>query len=96
MLWQRAYRTKIWDQDRKAVGRGPTPEAAQEAAERVWVAEGQRAHEANRDPGRRTLRLAGTCDRPISYQRHRFIPALGVSNSETNWSSDGGIEVSVP
>ena len=51
MLWKRAYRTKIWDQDRKAVGRGPTPEAAQEAAERVWVAEGQRAYEANRDPG---------------------------------------------
>jgi hypothetical protein len=47
MLWKQAFRTKIWDQDRKAVGRGPTPEAA---AERVWVAEGQRAYEANRDP----------------------------------------------
>ena len=51
MLWKQAFRTKIWDQDRKAVGRGPTPEAAQDAAERVWVAEGQRAYEANRDPG---------------------------------------------
>ena len=50
MLWKQAFRTKILDQDRKAVGRGPTPEAAQEAAERVWVAEGQRAYEANRDP----------------------------------------------
>jgi hypothetical protein len=29
--------TKIWDMHREAVGRGPTPEASQEAAERQWV-----------------------------------------------------------
>ncbi len=34
MLWPRAYQTKIWDRHREAVGRGPTPQAAQEAAER--------------------------------------------------------------
>ena len=45
MLWQRAYEVKIWDGHREIVGRGPTPEAAQEAAERRWIAEGQRAHE---------------------------------------------------
>jgi hypothetical protein len=45
MLWQRAYEVKIWDAHRETVGRGPTPEAAQEAAERRWVAEAQRAHE---------------------------------------------------
>ena len=57
MLWKRSFRTKIWDHDGKAVGRGPAPEAAQDAAERVWVAEGQRAYEANRDPN--TLRPRG-------------------------------------
>ena len=45
MLWQRAYEVKIWDGHREIVGRGPTPEAAQEAAERRWIAEAQRAHE---------------------------------------------------
>ena len=37
MLWPRAYQTKIWDRHREAVGRGPTPQAAQEAAERQWL-----------------------------------------------------------
>jgi hypothetical protein len=49
MLWQRAHQTKISDGHHEAVGRGPTPEAAQEAAERQWVAEAQREHDARRD-----------------------------------------------
>ena len=39
LLWQRAYQTKIFDQQREVVGRGRTPEASQEAAERQWLAE---------------------------------------------------------
>jgi len=50
MLWQRAYQTKICDELHEVVGRGPTREAAQEAAERQWVAEWQREYEANRRP----------------------------------------------
>jgi hypothetical protein len=47
MFWRRAYETKIWDRHREAVGRGPTPQAAQEVAERQWLAEAQR--EVSRD-----------------------------------------------
>ena len=39
LLWQRAYHTKIFDEHREVFGRGPTPEASQEAAERRWVAQ---------------------------------------------------------
>jgi hypothetical protein len=39
LLWQRAYETKIFDGHREVVGRGPTPEASQKAAERRWVSE---------------------------------------------------------
>ena len=46
MFWRRAYETKIWDRHREAVGRGPTPQASQEAAERQWLAEAQREHHA--------------------------------------------------
>ena len=49
MLWKRAYQTKIWDGHREAIGRGSTAEAAQEAAERNWVAKAQREYEASRD-----------------------------------------------
>ena len=49
MFWRRAYETKIWDRHREAVGRGPTPQAAQEAAEKQWVAEAQGQHEVSRD-----------------------------------------------
>ena len=49
MLWKRAYRSKIWDGHRRATGRGPTPEAAQVAAETNWVAGAQRAYDASRD-----------------------------------------------
>jgi len=38
-LWRRAYVTKIWDEHRAAVGRGPTPEASKQAAEQKWVEE---------------------------------------------------------
>ena len=38
-LWPRAYQTKIFDGRREVFGRGPTPEAAQDAAERLWVTE---------------------------------------------------------
>ena len=51
MLWQRAYQTKICDGHHEVVGRGPTREAAQEAAERQWVAKAQREYEANRPNG---------------------------------------------
>jgi hypothetical protein len=33
-LWQRAYRTKIIDEHREVVGRGPTPKASRVDAER--------------------------------------------------------------
>jgi hypothetical protein len=36
MNWERAYKTKISYGHRAAIGRGPTPEASQEAAERRW------------------------------------------------------------
>ena len=49
MLWKRAYQTKISDGHLEAIGRGSTPEAAQVAAERNWVAEAQREYEASRD-----------------------------------------------
>ena len=49
MLWKRAYQTKISDGHNEAIGRGSTPEAAIEAAERNWVAEAQREYEVTRD-----------------------------------------------
>jgi hypothetical protein len=39
LVWKRAYETKIFDERREVCGRGQTPEASQEAAERQWVAE---------------------------------------------------------
>ena len=39
LLWRSAYETKIFDQHREVVGRGPTPEASQKNAEQRWVAE---------------------------------------------------------
>jgi hypothetical protein len=41
LLWRRAYQTKIFDERREIFGRGPTPEASQEDAERRWVAEAE-------------------------------------------------------
>jgi hypothetical protein len=41
LLWRRAYRTRIYDAHREAIGRGPTVEASREAALNVWVSEGQ-------------------------------------------------------
>jgi hypothetical protein len=38
-MWRRAYETKIQGERHEAIGRGATPEAAQEAAERRWVKE---------------------------------------------------------
>jgi sugar/nucleoside kinase (ribokinase family) len=38
-LWQRTYETRIFDAHREVIGRGPTPEASQKAAERKWVTE---------------------------------------------------------
>jgi hypothetical protein len=34
--WQRAYETRMADGRREVIGRGPTPEASQEAAQRRW------------------------------------------------------------
>ena len=39
LRWQRAYETRIFDRHHEVVGRGPTPEASQAAAEQQWVAE---------------------------------------------------------
>jgi hypothetical protein len=44
-FWRRAYQTRVFDERREAVGRGPTPEASREAAERRWV-EGSLKEEA--------------------------------------------------
>jgi hypothetical protein len=49
MLWKRAYQATISDGHHEAIGRGSTPEAAIEAAERKWVAEAQREYEASRE-----------------------------------------------
>ena len=38
-LWPRAYETQIRDRHHEVVGRGPTPEASQKAAERRWAEE---------------------------------------------------------
>ena len=40
LLWRRAFETKIFDERREAVGRGPTVEASREAALAVWVTDG--------------------------------------------------------
>jgi len=37
-FWPRAYQTRIFDQRREVVGRGPTPQASHEEAEQSWVA----------------------------------------------------------
>jgi hypothetical protein len=50
MLWRAAYQTKIFDDHREAVGRGPTVQASREAALAVWVADWQREHETSRRP----------------------------------------------
>jgi hypothetical protein len=39
MLWPRAFESRIFDEHHEAVGRGPTPEASREAAEKRWVEE---------------------------------------------------------
>jgi hypothetical protein len=38
-MWRRAYETKILDERHEAIGRGATPQASEEAAERQWVQE---------------------------------------------------------
>ena len=40
LLWQRAYETRIFDGHHEVIGRGPTPEASQAAAEGVQAAIG--------------------------------------------------------
>ena len=35
-MWQRAYETKVFDNVREVVGRGRTPQAAQDAALKRW------------------------------------------------------------
>jgi hypothetical protein len=35
-MWRRAYETKIRYERQEAIGRGPTPEASKESAERGW------------------------------------------------------------
>jgi hypothetical protein len=41
LLWKRAYQTRISDEQREAVGRGPTIEASEQAALSRWVSKGQ-------------------------------------------------------
>jgi hypothetical protein len=36
LLWGRAYTTKVSDQYREVIGRGPSPEISQEAAIKRW------------------------------------------------------------
>jgi hypothetical protein len=36
-MWRRAYKTKVSDGCHEAIGRGPTPEAYEEAAKKRWV-----------------------------------------------------------
>jgi hypothetical protein len=43
-LWRHAYQTKISDSRREVTGRGASPEASQEAAERRWVEEQPLTH----------------------------------------------------
>jgi hypothetical protein len=38
-LWQRAYETKVLEGHREVTGRGPTPEASQQAAQDRWGSE---------------------------------------------------------
>jgi hypothetical protein len=49
LLWRRALETKIFDERREAIGRGPTVEASREAALAVWVTDGQREFKAGRN-----------------------------------------------
>ena len=49
LLWRRAFETKIFDERREAIGRGPTVEASREAALAVWVTNGQHEFEAGRN-----------------------------------------------
>src|SRR5262245_20435421 len=37
LLWRRAYRTRIFEAHREALGRGPDPEASRKAALRRWA-----------------------------------------------------------
>jgi hypothetical protein len=46
LLWRRAFETKIFDERRQAVGRGPTVEVSREAALAIWVTDGQHEFEA--------------------------------------------------
>jgi len=48
LLWRRAFETKIFDERREIVGRGPIVEASREAALAVWVTNGQHEFEAGR------------------------------------------------
>ena len=41
LLWRCAYQTRIYDEQREAIGRGPTVEASREAALKRWVNQGQ-------------------------------------------------------
>ena len=36
-LWRHAYETKVFNSRYEAIGRGPTPEASQKAAEKRWI-----------------------------------------------------------
>ena len=38
-MWQRAYKTKVSAGSHEATGRGRTPEASQDAAEKRWSAD---------------------------------------------------------
>jgi hypothetical protein len=47
--WRHAYETRVFDEAREAVGRGPTYEASREAALEKWVDQWQREHNARLD-----------------------------------------------
>ena len=46
-MWRYAYETKVFDEQREAVGRGPTPRAARDAALKRWNEQIEQCKEQN-------------------------------------------------
>jgi hypothetical protein len=49
LLWRRAYETRIFNEQREAIGRGPDEEASRKAALEIWVICSRPEYEASRD-----------------------------------------------
>jgi hypothetical protein len=48
-LWRRASETRIFNEQREAIGRGPNEQASRVAALEIWVIGARRQYEASRD-----------------------------------------------